>query len=52
MACWRCWDLVIFLSRQLANKSVTDILASVEQHLALCSECREEYEALIKILKA
>jgi predicted anti-sigma-YlaC factor YlaD len=30
---------------------VGEIIASVEQHLALCPECREEYEALMKILK-
>jgi predicted anti-sigma-YlaC factor YlaD len=28
-----------------------EVLASVEQHLALCPECREEFEALMKILK-
>lgn len=41
-----------FAECQLANKPVAEVLASVEQHLALCPECREEYEALMKILKA
>jgi hypothetical protein len=41
-----------FAECQLANKPVDEIIASVEQHLALCPECREEYEALMKILKA
>jgi len=31
---------------------VGEVLFKVEQHLALCPECREEYEALMKILKA
>lgn len=37
---------------QLANKPLDEVIASVEHHLALCPECREEYEALMKILKA
>ena len=41
-----------FAECQLANKPVAEVLASVEQHLELCPECREEYEALMKILKA
>jgi len=41
-----------FAEYQLANKPVGEVIAKVEQHLALCPECREEYEALIKILKA
>jgi uncharacterized protein with PIN domain len=41
-----------FAECQLARKPVAEVLASVEQHLALCPECREEYEALMKILKA
>lgn len=41
-----------FAEFQLANKPVTEVIASVEQHLALCPECSEEYEALIRILKA
>jgi uncharacterized protein with PIN domain len=37
---------------QLAHQSVNEVIAKVEQHLALCPECREEYLALMKILKA
>ena len=40
-----------FAECQLANQSVGEVIAKVEQHLALCPECREEYEALMKILK-
>jgi hypothetical protein len=31
---------------------VREVIASLEQHLALGPECREEYEALMKILNA
>ena len=41
-----------FAERQLAHQPVSKVIASVEQHLALCPECREEYEALMKLLKA
>ena len=41
-----------FAERQLKDKPVDEVVARVEQHLALCPECREEYEALMKILKS
>ena len=41
-----------FAECQLANQPVSEVIHSVEQHLALCPECREEYLALMKILKA
>jgi len=41
-----------FAECQLANQSVGEVISKVEQHLAMCPECREEYEALMKILKA
>ena len=41
-----------FAECQLANRPVAEIIANVEHHLALCPECREEFEALMKILKA
>ena len=51
--CSQCLQHVSeFAEGQLANRPVDDIIASVEQHLALCPECREEYEALMRILKA
>jgi hypothetical protein len=51
--CGECLQHVSeFAECQLANKPVAEVLASVEQHLALCPECCEEYEALMKILKA
>ena len=51
--CGECQQHVSeFAECQLADKSVNEVIACVEQHLALCPECREEYEALMKILKA
>jgi uncharacterized protein with PIN domain len=41
-----------FAEGQLANQPVHEVLSKVEQHLALCPECREEYLALVKILQA
>ena len=41
-----------FAECQLANRPVAEALALVEHHLTLCPECREECEALMKILKA
>lgn len=35
-----------FAEGRLAGKSVADGLKAVEQHLAICPECREEFEAL------
>jgi hypothetical protein len=41
-----------FAECQLLKKPLDEVIASVEHHLALCPECREEFEALMKILKA
>jgi uncharacterized protein with PIN domain len=50
--CGECLQHVSeFAERQIEGKPVTEIIAKVEQHLALCPECREEYEALMRILK-
>ncbi len=51
--CTECLQNVSeFAESQLAGKPVTEIIARVEQHLALCPECSEEYDALRKILQA
>jgi uncharacterized protein with PIN domain len=41
-----------YAETQIAGRSRDEVIASVEQHLALCPDCREEYLALMKILKA
>lgn len=49
--CEQCLALVAeFAESQLSGKSVPAGLQAVEQHLAICSECREEYEALRQTL--
>lgn len=45
--CEECLALVAeFAEQHLAGKSVKSGLQAVEAHLAICDECREEYEAL------
>jgi len=49
--CEQCLALVAeFAEGELAGKSLPEGLKSVEQHLSICSECREEYEALRRTL--
>lgn len=49
--CEECLALVAeFAEAQLSGRSVPAGLQAVEQHLAVCGECREEYEALRKSL--
>ena len=50
--CEQCLELVSeFAEQSLAGKSIPDGLKAVEHHLAICSECREEYEALQRALQ-
>ncbi len=50
--CEACLALVAeFAERALAGRSVPEGLKVVEQHLAVCAECREEYEALKKAIE-
>lgn len=49
--CEQCLALVAeFAETQLAGKSIPAVLRAVEQHLSVCGECREEYEALRRAL--
>jgi hypothetical protein len=49
--CERCLALVAeFAERELAGRSIPIGLEAVEHHLSLCEECREEYEALLRVL--
>ena len=41
-----------YAESNLAGWPQDEAIARVEQHLALCYECREEFELLMKILKA
>jgi hypothetical protein len=50
--CERCLALVAeFAERELEGRSIAAGLEAVEHHLAVCAECREEYEALLRALK-
>lgn len=50
--CERCLSLVAeFAERELAGKPIPEGLMSVEQHLSICVECREEYQALRRALR-
>jgi len=50
--CEQCLSLVAeFAERELAGKSIPEGLKAVEDHLSICGECREEYEALGRVLK-
>jgi hypothetical protein len=51
--CERCLGLVAeFAERELVGRPVPVGLEAVEHHLSVCAECREEYEALQRALKA
>ena len=43
-------DLGEFAERQLAGKPISEGLKAIEHHLLICEECREEYEALLRML--
>ena len=49
--CEECLALVAeFAESQLPGKSILEGVRAVEQHLAVCGECLEEYEALRQTL--
>ena len=49
--CEQCLALVAeFAEQQLHGKPIHEGLQAVGQHLSVCDECREEYEALRAIL--
>jgi uncharacterized protein with PIN domain len=50
--CQQCLNRVAeFAETQLEGKSIPESLKAVEQHLSICGECRDEYEALERALK-
>ena len=51
--CDQCLCLIAeFAEQQLQGKSIREGLHAIEQHLSVCGECREEYEALRETLVA
>lgn len=51
-----CDDVYLLLDQFaeaiLRNESLSDLLVSIEQHLQVCPDCREEYEALLAVMKS
>jgi predicted anti-sigma-YlaC factor YlaD len=41
-----------FAESHLNGKAVPEGLRAVEQHLSICGECREEFEALCQAIKS
>jgi hypothetical protein len=51
--CERCLALVAeFAERELAGRSIPAGAEAVAHHLSVCTECCEEYQALLRALKA
>ena len=41
-----------FVELKLADRDVAQAMPLVEHHLRVCSDCREEFEALLQVLQA
>lgn len=53
IGCDECWDhLDQFVDLVLTGKDAEEALPLVQEHLVLCIECREEYQALVTALQA
>ena len=51
--CSECYDhLDQFVEMVDAGKDATAILPRIEKHLSVCTDCDEEYEALLTVLRA
>jgi hypothetical protein len=51
--CETCNQQFDCLAEQVAlGADVHDLLPAVEAHLACCADCREEFEALVAIIRA
>ena len=52
LTCGQCFDqLDRFVELDLAGKSAKQALPLVENHMRLCMDCREEYQALLEALR-
>ncbi|MFZ5829419.1 MAG: hypothetical protein ACOY3P_04995 [Planctomycetota bacterium] len=40
-----------FAEQQLSNRPLPEAMRAIEQHFAVCGECREEYELLLAAMK-
>ena len=44
-------DMDVFVDRLLAGEDTAKLMPEIKSHLERCPECREEYEALLKIVR-
>lgn len=52
LTCDECaQQLSEFAENNLEGRSVPEGLQAVEHHLEICDECREEFQALMKVLQ-
>ena len=52
LSCDEVFDLLdVYAERALRGEDVSKSLPLVKHHLAMCPDCREEYEALLRILR-
>jgi hypothetical protein len=53
ISCGECFDeLDRFVEMTLAGKNAAEAMPLVEDHLRRCRDCREEFEALLSVLRA
>ena len=53
IGCDECFEeLDRFIAMQLAGLDTAEAMPLVQEHLHLCGECREEFEALLTALRA
>ena len=52
LSCDECFEEIDhFAEIELVGKSAAEAMPLVQEHLERCTDCREEYEALISALK-
>jgi hypothetical protein len=53
LTCGEVFDLLNQYAEMAANgEDVTKLMPLVKQHLEMCADCREEFEALLKVLQS
>jgi hypothetical protein len=53
IGCDECFEQVDrFIEMELSGLNATQAMPLVQQHLEMCGECREEFEALLASLRA
>jgi hypothetical protein len=53
LSCDEVFDLIdIYVDLEIQGEDVSAILPMVKKHLESCPDCREEYEALLRVVEA